>query len=278
MPDLFGHEKIRTMTIFELLRKRYPSNEYALMEEVSDRAGFERSRSADFIAVNLWPSRGLAINGIELKSYRNDWLAELKKPEKAENIFQYCDYFWLLTRDETIAKEEEIPTAWGHLCVKGEKIVVKKEAPALNPLPLSKSFVCAMLKRANDKSNYVRREDIKDEIEKTKESAKIAKEWELKSMTEKHQKIVNILREFKEGSGIDLSSLEWNYNRNPKKIGEAVKFIEDNGLESIRNQLFGLEKTAQIVLDRISTAFKQTSESASSSESELSEHSSQESE
>jgi hypothetical protein len=86
------------MSVFEILRKRFPENEYALMAEVRDKAGFDASRSADYIAVNLWPSRGLSVNGIELKSFRSDWLSELRKPEKAEKIFQYCDYFWKFVR------------------------------------------------------------------------------------------------------------------------------------------------------------------------------------
>ena len=69
--------------IYSIIRKRYPENEFVLMEEVSDAAGFSRSRSADYIAVGLWPSRGLYINGIELKSFRSDWLSELKKTKES---------------------------------------------------------------------------------------------------------------------------------------------------------------------------------------------------
>src|SRR3990167_200745 len=98
---------VEKLTIWNILRKHFPENEYALMAEVRDRAGFHASRSADFIAVNLYPSRGLAVNGIELKSHRGDWLGELKNPKKAENIFQYCDHFWLLTADESVARIEE---------------------------------------------------------------------------------------------------------------------------------------------------------------------------
>lgn len=158
-------------SIFSLLQKRYPANEYALMKEVRDAAGFGASRSADYIAVNLWPSRGLSINGIEEKRFRSDWLSELKKPQKAENIFKYCDYFWLLTCDDSVAKLDEIPITWGWLSIKGEKIYVKKEAPQLQPIQLTRNFLCAMLKRAVDKTDFVHIDSIKDKIAEAKASA-----------------------------------------------------------------------------------------------------------
>ncbi len=247
-----NEEKTKPLSVFSLLRKRYPSNEYALMEEVRDKAGFYASRSADYIAVNLWPSRGLAVNGIELKSFRNDWLSELKKPEKAENIFQYCDYFYLLTSDDTIAKIEEIPDAWGWLSIKGQKIYVKKEAPKLQPLAFTRHFVCAMLKRAVDKTDFVHHDDIHDKLEKAKEQAKINKEWELTRAIKERDELTKIINDFRLYSGIDLQTSRYEYSNTTKKIGEAVKFINNGGAESIKDQLLGLEKTAQIVLDRIS--------------------------
>lgn len=71
------------------LEKRFPAGQFALLQEVSDAAGFGRSRSADGIAMSLWPSRGLGIDGIEIKSYRSDWLRELKHPEKADQTIMY---------------------------------------------------------------------------------------------------------------------------------------------------------------------------------------------
>lgn len=46
--------------LWDILRGRFPENEYALMGEVE--AG---SRFIDYVAFNLWGSRGLAIHGIE---------------------------------------------------------------------------------------------------------------------------------------------------------------------------------------------------------------------
>lgn len=64
------------------------------------------------------------------------------------------------------------------------------------------------------------------------------------------------MSEFKKGSGIDLHS-RWDDH---KKIGEAVKFIQSGGIDAIRKQLFGLEETAKIVLNRISEGLQITAQ------------------
>lgn len=236
--------------VYPLLRRRFPANEYALMQEVRDRAGFNASRSADFIAVNLWPSRGLTVSGIELKDSRSDWLSELKKPEKAEAIMKHCDFFWLLTTDENIAKLEEIPAPWGWMCVKGAKIVTMKEPIKLAPTPLTRDFLCAMLKRAVDKTDFVHVTEIKDKLDAARESAKIHNQRDYESIKERFNETGRCIDEFQRHSGIDIRGSK--YTSSTKKIGEIVRFLEYGGVDSIRDQLLGLEKTCNNVLGRIS--------------------------
>lgn len=238
--------------VWSILRKKYPEKEYALMAEVSDMAGFHRSRSADYIAVNLWPSRGLAINGIELKSFRSDFLNELKNPKKAENIFQFCDYFWLLTTDDTIAKLEEIPDSWGWMCIKGERIFIKKDAPKLAPIECSKHFLVAMLKRAQDKTNFVHRDSIQDEINTVREYEKKQHEHRESYRDKEHSELQKNIREFEEASGIKIDRYSHHWNASTKKIGEAVKFLTNGGAESIKQQLLDLQKTANGISSKIS--------------------------
>lgn len=239
------------LSTFDILRKRYPESQYALMAEVSDAAGFNRSRSADYIAVGLWPSRGLFIEGIELKSFRNDWLSELKNPKKAENIFKYCDFFWLLTSDETIAKTEEIPVNWGWLCIKGQRIIMKKQAPKLNSEPVSKNFLAAMLKRACNKENFVHINSIEERITRAYDLAKTENKRSIErceSLMEEMRDRINI---FESTSGIKIGP-----NRDPKKIGEAVKFISEGGAESIKKDLNRLKQSTEYILSHITKSLE----------------------
>lgn len=238
--------------VWEILRAKFPEKEYALMEEVSDAAGFDRKRSADYMAVSLWPSRGCAITGIELKSYRSDWLNELKNPKKAENIFRYCDYFYLLTTDEKIAKMEEIPETWGWFTIKGSRVFLKKEAPKLTPQPITKSFMAAMLKRASDKKDFVHIRSIEDRIASAAENAKKQNLTELENTKKKLSELTETVRQFRETSGIDLLNFT-PWQTNPSKIGKVVKFItEEGGTKELTNDLLRLEAAAKKIQEQIS--------------------------
>lgn len=244
--------------IYSILRKRYPEAEYALMHEVSDMAGFHRSNSADYVIMNLWPSRGLSLNGIELKSFRNDWLRELKKPDKAESIFQYCDYFWLLTADDTVAKLEEIPETWGWLCIKGERIFVKKEAPKLTPKEISRHFLAAMLKRACSKDGFVRTSTIEERIDQARQSGIDESQRTINNLNAQYNELKDRVEEFKNISGIDLKRAIWTDD--VKDIGRAVNFIKDGGADAIQNRLFGLEETAKDLLQSITNGLSALNE------------------
>lgn len=152
-------------TAWQVLRNKFPAEEYVLIAEVSDASGFSRSRSLDFMLINLWQSRGLAVTGIERKSNRGDWLKEIKNPAKQENHFKYCDYFYLLTDKEGVAKLEEIPANWGwyHINEKG-MLKTLKAAPKLSSIPIERSLLCAMLRRADDKRDYVHKDNLEEQI------------------------------------------------------------------------------------------------------------------
>ena len=128
-----------------LLPKRFFSPEYAVMFEVPDCTGFAADRRLDVVMMGLWPSRGLELQGIEVKSHRSDWVRERKNPEKQELHARLMDMMWLLTTQEGVASLDEIPEQWGWMHCDGKKLVVKKKAPRRSPEPPSRGFLAAML-------------------------------------------------------------------------------------------------------------------------------------
>lgn len=240
------------MNTFDLVRGRFPAGEYALMAEVSDAAGYNRRRSADYIAVSTWPSRGLAVHGIEVKSHRNDWLNEKKNPAKQENHFRYCDYFWLLTTKEQVCKLEEVPDSWGWMEIRCQKIFTVKQAPKLSPVDLSKSFVVAMLKRACDKTNFVHVDSIQDRIDA---AVKEKKEWavnENDGLKKENARLKKFISDFEKASGVKLH--RWD---DPVKIGEAVRLIT-GGDGNFEKQLKTLQATAKRISENIDLVLSQT--------------------
>ncbi len=135
------------------LQQRYPAREYALLEQVRNGTGYGRTvRTADAIALSLWPSRGLVLHGFEIKNYRGDWIREKDKPEKAEEIARFCDYWWLVVTRADIVHEGELPATWGLLAPDetGTKLVAVQQPTKMEAQPWSRAFMAAVLRTAAD--------------------------------------------------------------------------------------------------------------------------------
>jgi hypothetical protein len=141
--------------LFDALRGAYPAvHGWMLLPQVRDATGAGSGRTADGLAMNAWPSRGLELHGFELKTHRGDWLRELKKPAKAESIFQYCDRWWIVvpeepaSRDRVVVRPAELPSNWGLFVVDSHgKAAQAVGAPKLKPKPLDRAFLAAILRR-----------------------------------------------------------------------------------------------------------------------------------
>ena len=122
----------------------YKQPEWATFFEVADGTGARKTRSADAISVNMYPSRGLTINGFEIKVDRSDWRRELADPSKAEAIAQYCDFWWVAA-PKGLVDPTTLPTTWG-LTEVDEKggLRIKVQAKQLQPKPVTKQFFAAL--------------------------------------------------------------------------------------------------------------------------------------
>lgn len=108
--------------IIRLLRQRYCRDkgngpEAVLLPQVRSRAGFDARRTADALVMQLWPSRGLHLEGFEIKVSRSDWLRELRDPTKADEFARWCDKWWIVAPDGMV-KTSELPDTWGLMAVK----------------------------------------------------------------------------------------------------------------------------------------------------------------
>jgi hypothetical protein len=122
------------------------SARYAYAEHVRSSTSWAQ-RSADFIAMDLWPSSGLALHGFEVKCSRSDWLVELRDPSKAEEFKQYMDRWWLVVSDKAFVKPGELPEGWGLIALdKGGALRVVTHAPRLTPAAMPKKMLAGLLR------------------------------------------------------------------------------------------------------------------------------------
>jgi hypothetical protein len=130
------------------LRARYDPREWAVLGGVRNATGYStrQVRTADAVALNLWPSKGCPLLGFELKVARSDWLRELKQPEKSWEIMKFCDQWWIAATPGVV-KREELPKTWGLLELQNGKLKVIRQAPNLEDVqPLSKGFIVSLFR------------------------------------------------------------------------------------------------------------------------------------
>jgi hypothetical protein len=119
---------------------------WAVAGGVRSHAGFDARRTADFIAMDTWPSKGLEIHGHEVKVSRSDWLRELKEPEKAAEFIPYVNRWWLVVPDPVIVGLGELPDGWGLLAMRGGRLAVIEKAARRDALPLPPTRLAALLR------------------------------------------------------------------------------------------------------------------------------------
>jgi len=137
--------------IFKTLSETYFSVEkgFALIPQVASYTGSGEGdyRIADAIAMGTWPSRGLDLHGIEIKSNRADWVRELNNPRKAETIAAFCHYWWLAVSDAAIVYKGELPSLWGLIEVKGVKSKVIKRPKKQKAKPITYEFLASIMRQ-----------------------------------------------------------------------------------------------------------------------------------
>lgn len=242
------------MNVRKILEVHYPPGEYVLMPEVSCGNGY-----MDWIAVGLWNSRGFPIIGHEQKSFRSDWLRELKKPAKQESHFRYLNQMYLLTDNENVAKLDEIPAPWGWKHIKGDRVYTMKKAPQLKPEPIPKSFLTALLRRAASKENYVHVDDIKEQIQERAEQIKNSTLQTQKREAEAHRILKEKVEAFEKASGLSLSIDSWD-SELPNKLGQAVRVVMNNGVDGHLGTLERFKRQVDNVQDGLERSINEIKE------------------
>lgn len=245
-------EHYRAEHLVARLRRRYPSNAFALLTEVGNATGSAVRRHADAIVMGLWPSRGMLIEGVEIKSHRNDWLRELAAPEKADAIANYCDRWWVCAGPGVVLKSE-LPHGWGLLVPHGDSLRAAVEAATKEEQPaIGRLFLAAILRRFVEQ--LVPMADVKRLVEERVQAGIKAQvssaTFELECRARRAEGLAEDLAEkvstFEEASGVLLSG-SWVQ---PAKIGEAVRFVMDNAAtfgrvrQSTEHQVAALKRLA----------------------------------
>ena len=152
--------RITTPMIRDLLRKRYAGQQWFLAFEVREAAGQQKAthRTADAIAMNVWPSQGHVIHGFEIKTSRADWQRELADPGKSAAMMAHCDYWWLVAPAK-VAALSEIPPTWGFMQASATRLNIVRDATRSTPPgvhAMDRSFVAMLVRKRSTEDPEVK--------------------------------------------------------------------------------------------------------------------------
>lgn len=235
--------------LMALVERRYPQPAWTTLSEIRDGTGFSTAgQSADAMAFGTWPSRGLKIIGFEFKSYRGDWIRELKNPEKAETFVGYCDEWWLVTGSDNVAKIEEIPPSWGWAVGTNKGLMTVKEPVPVEAKPISRIFLMSIMR--NVAKRYVPAKRLKElvqkEVDAFEKRAAESREYNENLAKSDLERLEAQVKAFKEASGIDIDC--WS---NGKRIGEVVKVVMESRLRWNIKAVREAAGQCQQVLDKL---------------------------
>jgi len=220
------------------------------ISQVRNGTGYARDtvRTADMVAISTWPSRGLYCDGIEIKVSRSDMWAELRQPEKADEIAKYCQHWWIAGPQKLLTPDMPFPKAWGYIAIDAKlKAKIVKQAGSLKPKPMDLLFVCAVMRAFH--KQYVSKAWV-DEL--------IRQEVNKQSAKRKHQadsdarSVLDNAKRFEEATGISLlsehdsSRLSYNIGR----IGDCVKDLMElykTPKEQLLDAQKAVEKAARVL-------------------------------
>jgi hypothetical protein len=244
----------KQITVWDALEARYSLPHYVFLREVKDSTGFHSTRSADALAVSLYVSRGQALTAFEVKHSRADWLGELRKPDKAETIGKFCDFFFLVTADKAMVKPEEIPAPWGWMAFTGKKVRVLKQAKQLKSHPLDRAMMASLIFRTMRRFQGETLLAQKQAIEEGIKEAHRSLVWQLERSKEDYAKLEKKVQDFEAASGVGIMHTYHDIG----KIGEVVKLVLNgrDGLQEYREQLLFFHRRAASLTQMLESELK----------------------
>jgi hypothetical protein len=236
------------------LKNRYAGPAYAFLPQVANGTGGAKSRTADALVMSLWPSRGLDLIGFEIKVSRQDWLNELRRPEKAESIAKYCDQWYLVVASEDIVQAGELPSAWGMMAPRGKALRIVKEAVQTDAVPIGRTLLAALLRNAA--GAIVPKAEIDEELKRARAEGKRAAEESRSFRAIQHERDLTRLKEsvakFQESSGLEIGDY------NGESLGKAVALVKTHGgVERIKAELKQLRSMAERITSGIDSGLRE---------------------
>jgi len=230
------------------LSKRYCQPEWAFFPQVRSSTGYA-NRIADGVAMNMYRSRKYEIHGFEIKVSREDWLKELKNPQKADEIFQYCDKWWLVISDKNIIQDGELPKGWGLIVVRGKGLVIKIRGEYNKAKIIDLGFIASLLRSASE--GMLPKDSIQQQIHDAWERGKKSQNYTIESAEKRAERYKKIIETFEKEAGVRIQ--DWYNNQDAEKVGRLLRrILNGEKLEHTLNwQIKSIETATKNILEEV---------------------------
>jgi hypothetical protein len=145
---------LKAEEIVDLIRKKYPSikkgyNPHVVLEQVPDGTT-NQNRWVDVAVFSMWESLGgLTRSAFEIKVTREDFLNELRNPEKHQWCKECFHEFWFVAPKDVI-NIDELPSGsgWMYPTHEGNKLMIARQAPRNDNPRLDDQLLSAFMRAA----------------------------------------------------------------------------------------------------------------------------------
>lgn len=215
-------------TLHAAIDRKYPIDGYVALHEVRDATGFDAGRSADAITIGMYKSRGLQIEGFEIKVSRSDWLQELKDARKAEAWMRYCHRWWLVTHDANIVFPGELPATWGLLVLNARgRLDVAHMAPPMVPEPLSMKAFTALMQASRSQVLAGEAERIRAAREDGAKAGEATRDWRVRDVQTQFDALKEKVDELERLCDYPVVRERLRYNgTKPEEIARIFKLLQ----------------------------------------------------
>jgi len=153
--------EVTTARIARLLHARHEPPEWACFQEFTTMTGggFRRSggyrtvRFVDFLAVNLWPSKGISksprVVAYEIKVSRSDFFREIQDPSKRAQAMAMSSEF-VFAVPSGLVKKDEVPEGCGLLYATTAGLRQMKAPRQKKPDDWDWNLICSLARRVAD--------------------------------------------------------------------------------------------------------------------------------
>lgn len=236
---------MKASDIVALLKVRYCLPAFALVTQVPDATSYEKSRTADAIAVGCWKSAGIKVHGFEIKVSRNDWRREMQDRDKSAVFERHCHHWWIVA-PKGVVQLDELPSTWGLMVASETKLTTAKLGDLRTAEPIEVAFLAGLLRRALDENG--RQDEVRGayqrghtdgwkEGQKNREKKNIEQE-----LIDKVAALGQRIADFEQASGVRIN--KWDGGDVGAKFKQFLRLMEAGESFAARTALEWAQKLA----------------------------------